>query len=691
MIGKRPRVYLADLRHTDGGLVANACMPLGMGYMKAVMDRDLPEVESRIFVYPEDLLKALMLNAPDVLMLSNYVWNEELGRRFTEVVKQHSPATLVVAGGPNIPLEPERQAGFFKSWKGLDVYALGEGDFLATEIVARFLDSGRSVSRLSAKGVPSSLFICADTVVRGPEWPKEGELSKIPSPWLSGVLDDLFDGRMIPLVETNRGCPFTCTYCVQGTGYYTRVSHFNVDRVKEELSYIANRIRELCPSMAALTIADPNYGMYERDVEISAHIGTLLQEYSWPRFIDSSTGKNAPERVARSIEAASGALVMITAVQSMNSDVLANIKRSNIKLESYQEIAVHLRARGLRSTSQTILGLPGETLESHVAGLHQLIDSGVEGLQNFQLMLLKGTEMESSESRGKYCFDTRFRVSPRCFGRYAGTKVFDMEEIVVSSRDLSFSDYVEARKHHLACMIFWNQGWFTDILKLALRHGIRSSQSIEALAKALFSDQGAAGDFGKEFVAETKRELFTTPEECRSYYSDEENYQKLAGGELAENLLNKYRAVVSFLLWPEVCELAAKTLGALLLNRVPDDAKAEFSQFFEDLCRFSKAKHAYGRLAVEILSPVHSSLQYNVGRWIADGHPPDPSPYRTKEPETYEFRLSDEGAKEIRDAMSTWPASLPGLIKVCRHLNVASQMRVANRLSSGLPEARTLP
>ena len=43
-MSKTPAIYLADLRHNYSGVLANDCMPLGVGYMKAVMDRDLPEV-----------------------------------------------------------------------------------------------------------------------------------------------------------------------------------------------------------------------------------------------------------------------------------------------------------------------------------------------------------------------------------------------------------------------------------------------------------------------------------------------------------------------------------------------------------------------------------------------------------------------------------------------------------------------
>lgn len=188
---------------------------------------------------------------------------------------------------------------------------------------------------------------------------------------------------MIPLMDTDRGCPLRCTYCVQGTEYYNRVAHFDPERVKADLSYVAQRIHQDRPQMGALTIADPNYGMFERDVEIAEHLGGLKRRYHWPSLIDASSGKNAPQKIIRAVEQASGALIILHAVQSMDEDVLRNIQRDNILLDAYEDVSVHLRSRGLRSVSQTILGLPGETLASHRTAPDQLIDSGSTACRTF--------------------------------------------------------------------------------------------------------------------------------------------------------------------------------------------------------------------------------------------------------------------------------------------------------------------
>src|SRR4029453_4127247 len=119
------KIYLGDLRYNYSGILANDCMPLGVAYMKAVMDSDDPsgELDTRLFVYPDALSEALRAAPPDVLMLSNYIWNEALSHHFFRAAKQIDPRILTVMGGPNISLEPERQLGYLRRQPDLDVYA----------------------------------------------------------------------------------------------------------------------------------------------------------------------------------------------------------------------------------------------------------------------------------------------------------------------------------------------------------------------------------------------------------------------------------------------------------------------------------------------------------------------------------------------------------------------------------------
>jgi radical SAM superfamily enzyme YgiQ (UPF0313 family) len=676
----KPNVYIADLRYNYSGVLANDCMPLGVAYIKAVMDRDLPEVQSRLFAYPDRLHAAMEEAPPDILMVSNYLWNEELSFGFARLAKRLRPETLVVMGGPNIPIEDERQIAYFAEHPEIDVYVLGEGDFLATEVARQFVAADLSLQKLGAGSLPSCLFRRPDgAVVLQKTWDRKKEVDEIPSPWLTGIQDEFFDGKLAPMIETNRGCPFSCTFCVQGTSWYTKVNNFGIDRMKEEIEYISKRIRSLSPSMGTLRIADSNYGMFERDVEISGFIGEMQKRYGYPTFIDATTGKNRPDRIIRSVEKVSGALVVYQAVQSLNDDVLRNIKRSNIKINAYEEIMIHIRGRGLRSNSDLIVGLPGETLQSHVAAIHSLIDAGTNQMHNLQLVLLKGSELEKIETRKEFKFDSRFRVLPKNFGIYGGEKVMDIEEVVVATDTMSFEDYVETRKYHLVSSVFWNDSWFEDAVALTQKFGVKRSQWFDAMLPELESKPGPALDFLNRFVGETIGELFPTREACAEFYRKDENFTRLLNGDIGDNLMYKYRAIASFHIWDHISEAALSATRKLLESKGAHGRIADFDNFFKDFSTFVRMKHASGRTEHEILEPGYATMRYDIGAWIEDGMSPDVERFRLPEPKQFQFVLSEEGAREMKAALAVWTCSLKGLTKMVTRIRMAWQVRSPDR------------
>lgn len=687
------KVYLADLRYNYSGVLANDCMPLGVAYMKAVMDREaVKEIDSRLFVYPERLLDSLRSDPPDVLMLSNYVWNEALSQYFVKTAKQMNPQVLTVMGGPNISLEPERQLAYVKRHPDLDVYALGEGDFLAFDIVRAYMTTGLSVKRLGYQDLPSTVLRQSDgDVVINVTKPRHKAVEEIPSPWLTGIQDEFFDNKLAPMIETNRGCPFTCTFCVQGTNFYTKVHNFSVDRIREEIKYIAGRIKKLSPGMGTLRIADSNYGMFERDIEISGYIGQMQRDYGWPTFIDATTGKNRPDRIIKSVEQVSGALVLYQAVQSLDEDVLRKVKRQTIKLEGYKALEVHMRGRGLRSVSDLILGLPGETLRSHLRGLHSLLDSNIHQMHNFQAMMLKGAEMETVESRELFQFDTRFRVLPKNFGVYGDEKVFDVEEIVVATDTLPFDDYIAARKWHLVSSVFWNDGWFEPVVRFARERGIKNSEWWSAMLPAMESGRSSIRAFLASFVEETKGELFTRREDCIAFYSKNENFEKLRNGEVGDNLMYRYRAIASFRLWDDVCATAMEATKDLLKTRGADRELPNFDAFWAEFSEFIRLQHASGMTAAEILSSHRAIFHYDFPAWLKQSPFGDPNEYRFTQPTGFEFRLSPENEREMDAAVSVWSTQIKGLSKLVTRIKLDCQIRhclpIHTDVGSKLPES----
>jgi radical SAM superfamily enzyme YgiQ (UPF0313 family) len=665
-------VYLADLRYNYMGVLANDCMPLGTAYMKAVIERDLPEVQSNLFAYPDRLWDALSTAPPDILMLSNYCWNESLSLHFASLAKRLRPDILVIMGGPNIPLEVERQIAYLADHPEIDLYILGEGDFLAAQVTRMFLDRGKSISSLLGSEIPSSIYRQPDgSVVVQKKEERLRDIDDIPSPWLAGVQDEFFDGKLAPMIETNRGCPFTCTFCVQGARCYAKVHNYDLDRIKSELEYIARKIKAASPAMGTLRIADSNYGMFERDIEISDFIGRLQREYAWPTYIDATTGKNRPDRIIKSVEKVNGALLFTQAIQSMDEHVLENVRRSTIKLEAYEQIHTYMHKRGLRSNTDLILGLPGETLHTHLAAIHKLLNAEFNQVHNFQLMMLKGSDLETMESRKMFSFETRFRVLPKNVGVYGGKKVFDIEEIVVATDTLSFEDYLRARQYHLTSSVFQNDGWFDDVLRFAAQFGVKPSEWWDAMHEGLETSSGIVRKFVDDFAR------------------DEKNFSKLISGEIGDNLMYKYRAIASFHIWPEICRLAMDQTNALLVSRGIESHIPEFREFWGDFHRFEEHKHASGATVESILSPSDCHLLYDIPRWLADGMPADVRPYRRQNRVHVEFRLSDNGAQELEAALQVWSSALKGLSKLVTRIQVECQVRHCHIKDPSPPESRS--
>ena len=683
--GMKTRVMIGDLRYYHAGILANDCMPLGVAYLKAVMDAETPEIDSRIYVYPDKLLAAMKAQAPDVLMLTNYVWNEALSCEFFRIAKQLNPNVLTVMGGPNIPIEPERQQMFMERYPQIDLYVLGEGDFLANTIVQRFIGVGHSLKGFKELDIASTALRRPDgSVIVTKVEPRHREISEIPSPWLTGIQDEFFDGRLAPMIETNRGCPFTCTYCVQGTSWYTKVHNFPIERMREEIQYIARRIHTHSPNMGTLRIADSNYGMFERDIEISGYIGEMQRDYGWPTFIDATTGKNRPERIIKSVEQVNGALVLYQAVQSLDEDVLRAVKRQTIKLDAYKALEVHMRGRGLRSISDLILGLPGESLESHLTGLKTLLNSNIDQRHNFQAMLLKGSEMEKQDSRDTFKFVSRFRVLPKNFGEFDEHRIADVEEIVVATDTLPFEDYITCRKWHLVSSVFWNDGWFDVVVKFCRENGIQNSDWWELMLPAMEEGTPAVRAFLDSFVGETKSELFEDRDECAAFYMQPGNFEKLERGEIGDNLMYRYRAIASFFEWDEICATAMGATARMLKERGVAQTIDNFDQFWADFTTFIRLRHASGSTEEQILAPASAELHYDFPAWTRRAVLGSPQAYRLPEAEEFEFALTEEGRSEMQSALKVWTTHIRGLSKLVTRIRMDAQIRSCTRISAPL-------
>jgi len=288
-------------------------------------------IEITPFKYIDDLDQAINDNPPDILGLSNYPWNHQIGLEFFKMLRVKFPESLCVMGGPNIPLDDQMRTDFILKKPEIDFYAYLEGEEAFSNLVGRVLEVGLDKKRLKQDAVDGMIHrVSPEDVLKGTLLPRRKELDEIPSPYLTGFLDKFFDGILSPFLETNRGCPFSCSYCHEGNRLISKVNFFSVDRVKAELDYVAAKVPD---GVHNLMFADPNFAMYPRDLEICDHIAKIQSKQSYPKFIFASTGKNKKERISEALRKLKGTMKLWMSVQSMDMTVLKQVRRENISLD----------------------------------------------------------------------------------------------------------------------------------------------------------------------------------------------------------------------------------------------------------------------------------------------------------------------------------------------------------------------
>lgn len=654
------RLYLADLGHNQLTFSSDI-YPIGVAnlatYATAYLQSRRP-LELRIFREPQDLKAALDEAMPDILGLSSYSWNHNLSKSFARYAKRRSPGLLTLVGGPNFPLDAREQESFLRGMPEFDVAVRGptyEGERAFLHLLQRWEATQGDRRELFAEPVPGNYWIdpVNGAFVRGADVPRILDLDEIPSPYLAGWMDPYFSTGYFPMLQIARGCPFTCQFCNSSVKGNTKVYAHSVKNICDDLLYVAERVKPELP----VCFADDNFGMYERDEEVADYIAFLQDKFGWPKYIRTTTGKNRADRIIRVMRKVRGGMPMTSAVQSLNPVVLENIKRSNIKLETYAEIQKEVHAQGMQSYGELILCMPGETKASFMKAVSDLLDTGVNRVSAHQLMLLHGAPLSNPDSRERFGFRTVFRVVARNLGNYGVEPVIETEEMVVQTPDFSFDDYIETRIFHLLLTIYQYEGNFEEAFEFARQSGIKPFDLVVAMQSMLDRAPEGFRRVIQDFVRESKEELFPTAEACVEWAKT--NFDKLVSGELGGNLLSKYSMLGRFFVTKDALAFLRMGIAEALSGRVNTRALDAVIGYLE--CVLLQAP--FSRSVEE--SPVWFT-EFDVEGW-RDAHYALPlEGHAFAGPRTFTTRMDDEKKAQLLIRVRTFGEHPSGLGKFTR-------------------------
>jgi radical SAM superfamily enzyme YgiQ (UPF0313 family) len=396
----------------------------------------LPMIYKRIPIF--EIVKRLA--DADVIGFSTYVWNARISLEAARRLKHLDPRRLIIFGGPHVPDQAE---DFLRANPFIDVVVHNEGEKTFVDLMSRLPERDWSgicgISHLTVDG----RFVTTPPVER------MRNLEELRSPFLNGVFDELIasnpEEEWIGLWETNRGCPFQCTFCDWGSATAAKVTKFEFDRLREELDWFAQR------RIKYIFVCDANFGIQKRDVEIAGAVAEIRRRTGYPHGFSVQNTKNATERAYQTQKILSDARLnkgVALSMQSLDPLTLKNIKRDNISLETYFELARRFTADNVETYSDLILGLPGETYDSFCNGVDRLIRLGQHNRIQFNnLTILPNAEMGNREYLNRFGMVT---VQSEIINIHGAREEFaddvpEMQDLVIATDSMPRDDWRRTR------------------------------------------------------------------------------------------------------------------------------------------------------------------------------------------------------------------------------------------------------
>lgn len=438
--------------------------------------------------YPLPVAEAVeQLKGADVVAFSAYVWNIRLSLAIAAALKAANPNVTIIFGGPQVPDRAEPLAAFLHQNPAIDVVCHGEGE----QIFLALLERIAAGSRLWEE-IPSISYRAPDGTVRThPRAPRLVDFAEIPSPFLTGVFDATMAAnskhRWLVMWETNRGCPFSCTFCDWGSATASKVSRLPMERLSEEIRWFADHRIE------HLFICDANFGMLPRDADIAREIVDVNKARGIPIAVSVQNTKNAKERsyqVQKIFSEITTAGVTIS-LQSVNPDVLKNVKRDNISLDAFLDLQQRYARDGIRTYTDLILGLPGETYDSFTDGLSTVIKHGQHNrLAIYNCSILPNAEMGDPDYQAHF----GMKAKPiRIINEHELLSTTDRIEVpeyldnVVETAAMAGEDWIRAKAYTwLADLMHYNRIFQLVSVVMVEHYGLSYKQIFEAV---LYADE----------------------------------------------------------------------------------------------------------------------------------------------------------------------------------------------------------
>lgn len=362
----KKNLYFFQVNYSYG---KSAHIPYTAGQLSAyaLADKDVGEYFQlrEIFFLRENVNEVMArIENPAVAAFSTYIWNFNYNKTLARMIKEKYPDCIIIFGGHHV----SPGGSLLEECPYIDYLLHGEGEIIFRRLL-------RFVAGLEkAEDIPGISMRTPEGILNNPEMISSE--CDFPSPYLEGYFDKIIKDHpekdFMALIETSRGCPNSCAYC-DWSNMKSKIRKFPLERIYGEIEWVTKN------KIYGLGSADSNFGMFSRDEEIADKIIESKKICGFPVGFQTSYAKNSNKTVfniGKKFEDAGMNKGITLSFQSMSDEVLENIGRQNISIESYSQLMKMYNEAGIATYTELILGLPGETYESIADGIDRLLKLG---------------------------------------------------------------------------------------------------------------------------------------------------------------------------------------------------------------------------------------------------------------------------------------------------------------------------
>lgn len=363
-------IYFVQVDVSSSSNAQNAYLPYTAGILVASAFRSetvRQNCEFKEFIFMREDVDDVVarLDNPSFVGFSSYCWSTEYNKLLASKIKEKYPDCLIVFGGHDIP----DNFDMLDEYSFIDVLCHGEGEDTVRELIEAYCTGQpfHNVCNISFRN--NGEYVRTQS--------KQQTTLDYPSPYLDGWFDSIVENNpdiiFNAILETSRGCPNQCAYCDWGL-LKSKTRMFPIERIRAEIRWMAEH------KIAFVWGADANFGLYERDLEIANELVEAKKKYGYPERMRMNYAKNNYKNVFAIVEKFKECefdrIGATLSFQSLSPVALKNIKRVNSSLDFYKNLLTEYNKKNMKTYSELILGLPGETYESFIKGIGTLFEIG---------------------------------------------------------------------------------------------------------------------------------------------------------------------------------------------------------------------------------------------------------------------------------------------------------------------------